>query len=142
MAFAQVLELREQHAHLLPQLQQLVLQEELDVHEHLVVAGAPGVDLLAGVAQRAGQEQLDLGVDVLDILLQAEAAVLDGREDLLQLRGEALPFGAFQQPDAFQHPDVGQGSLDIVFRKLQVQDAVAADGECFDHAGRVGSFIP
>ena len=97
---AEFLEGAEQLQGLLAQRLELVPEEELDVDEHLVVARASGVYLLAGVPELAGQQQLNLRVDVLDIVLEAESPVFDAVRDpvesLVQL-SELLPA---QQPYA------------------------------------------
>ena len=60
VALAELLQLVEERADGRRRLPQLVAQKELEVDEHLVVARTARVNLLAYVAQTAGEQQFDL----------------------------------------------------------------------------------
>ncbi len=55
----------------------LAAQPQADVGGHLVVARAPGVQPLAGVADQRGEPLLDVEVDVLEVARPRELAALD-----------------------------------------------------------------
>ena len=142
MLLAEGLERAEDGQHLVAQRAELVAQEELEVHEHLVVAGTAGVDLLADLAQLAGEQEFDLGVDVLDVGLEREVAGLDALRDAGQGGVQHGQLVRRQQADAFQHLDVRPGALHVVARQPEVQHAVVADREAVDGLGRRSAFIP
>ena len=83
-------ELVEEHLHQLGNVAQLVASEQFQVDEHLVVARAPAVYLLAHVAQPAGEHQLHLRMDVFHSVLYLEAALGSLAVDGAQL-GKQLP---------------------------------------------------
>jgi hypothetical protein len=65
-------------------------QPQAHVGGHLVVAAAPGVQALAGVAHQLGQPGLDVQVHVFQVQLPFEGAGFDLRADL---RHAALDIG-------------------------------------------------
>ncbi len=121
---------------------QLVAQEEFQIDQHLVVARASRVDLLAHVAQAARQQQFDLRVDVLDLRFDAEIPRLDLGGDRFEPLGQTGQFVGRQEADRFEHADVGQRAADVVARQAQVERAVFAHGVAFDQRVRVVAFIP
>ena len=126
----------------LPDGLELVTQEELDIHEDLVVAGPSGVDLLAHLAELPGQQQLHLGMDVLDIVFEDEGAGLDAVGDAPERRGQRRELVRAQQADMLQHLDVRQRALHVIAGEPAVQDPVVADRETV-YCLRCGStFIP
>ena len=142
VAFAELLEPVEERLHVVGRLPQLVAQEELQVDQHLIVARAARVDLLAHVAQSAGEQQLDLRVDVLGVRLDFESAGRDLAGDRLQSGRQRRQFVAGQQPDLLEHGDVRQRSFDIVAGQPQVQFAVAAHGVGLDRTVGFETLIP
>ena len=114
-------------------IQQLVAHEQLEVDEHLIVARAARVNLLADVAELLGEHELDLRVHVLDTLLDVECHVLDGLLYLGQPLEQQVKLLLGQQADALEHLYVGHGTLDVIARKAQVQLAVIAHGEPLYH---------
>ena len=142
VAVAEALQGTEQGQDLSAHGAQLVAQEELDVHEDLVVAGPPGVDLLAHLSELAREEQLHLGVDVLHVVLQHEVAGLDARGDALERGAQRRQLVGRQQADALQHPDVRQGALHVVAGQGEVEHAVVADRETLDGFRGGSPFIP
>ena len=59
-------------------------RKELQVYQHLVVARTARMNLLAHVAQLAGEHQLHLRVNILDALLNDELATLADLIDVFQ----------------------------------------------------------
>ena len=87
------------------------------------------MDLLAHVAEAAGEEELHLRVDILYIVLDAELAALTEGIDVLQCVEELGEFIAAQQANGFEHGDVGHGAQHVVFCQIEIHLTVAADGE-------------
>ncbi|MNQ61342.1 hypothetical protein D3C85_756550 [compost metagenome] len=92
----------------------LVAQPEADVGGHLVVAAAPGVQLLAGDADAVGQACLDVHVHVFQVHAPVEAAGLDLALDLLQAVDDGVAFRFAEYADLCQHGGVGDGAHDVV----------------------------
>ncbi len=108
---------------------ELVAREEFQVDEHLVVARAAGVDLLAEVAELAGEEEFDLRVDILHIGFDNELTFLALAVDAAQGVEELRQFIVAEESDALEHGDVGHGAQHVVFGEVEVHLAVAANGE-------------
>jgi len=140
--FAQALQPVEQRFYGVGCLAQFVAQEKFEVHQHLIVARAARMDLLARVAQPPREHQLHLRVDVLGVRLDREASGFDLGGDLFQSGGQLLQFGGGQQPDLFEHGDVGQRPLDVLLRQPHVQFAVVADGIFLDHLVGLEALVP
>ena len=81
----------------------LVAQVEPDVGGHLVVAGAPRVQLFAGVADVRGQRGLDVHVDVFQWDGPVEHAGLDALAYPLQTRDDGIALVLGQNAPARQH---------------------------------------
>ena len=60
MLLAQFLECLEKCEHLFAKFQNLIFEEELHVHEYLVIACPAGMDLLSYITNAACKKQLDL----------------------------------------------------------------------------------
>ena len=120
----------------------LVAQEEFQVDQHLVVSRAARVDLLSDVAQPAGEQQLDLRVDILRVGFDLETPGLDFGGDLLQTGRQRAEFFGGEKTDPFEHGDVRQRSFDVVAGELQVEFAVVADGVLFDHLVGFETLVP
>lgn len=110
----------------------LLAGEELEIEQHLVVARAAAVYLLAHVAQLAGEHELYLRMDVLDAVFDDELAPLGQGVDLLQLGQELLQLGGGEQADTLEHGDVGHGAQHVVLSQVEVHFAVAPHGEALD----------
>ena len=113
-------------------MRNLLAGEELEVEQHLVVARAAAVYLLAHVAQLAGEHELYLRMDVLDAVFDDELAPFGQGVDLLQLGQELLQLGGGEQADALEHGDVGHGAQYVVLGQVEVHFAVAPHGEALD----------
>ena len=100
---AEGLESREQGDDLFSQIEDLVFQEEFQIHEHLIVARTSRMDLLADISQSAGQKKLNLRVDVLDVIFKYELTSFYFFQNRIQSFCEDLKFVCCQQSDAFQH---------------------------------------
>ena len=138
----ELLQAIEEGANLGGDLLQLLAQEELQIDQHLVVARATRVNLLAHIAQAAGQQQLHLRVDILRLGLDAEVARLDLRGDLLQTTNEHLKLLGGQKADRLEHADMGQRALHVVFRQAHIQLLVVAYGVILYQGIRVEALIP
>ena len=91
----------------------LVAQPQAHVGRDLVVARAPGVQPLAGIADQRGQTRLDVQVHVLEVELPLEAAGRDLVGDLLQTTPDrGMVVGA---DDALRrkHLGVGEAAGDV-----------------------------
>ena len=108
---------------------QLMAGKQLQVHQHLVVARAAGVNFLAHVAKLPCQHQFYLRVDILDALLYHKLALDSLLVDAAQLFQEHGQLVLADEADALQHGDVGHGAQHVVGCQIEVQLAVAAHGE-------------
>ena len=90
VALALLLQLPEEGLYVLGHQLQLTACEELQVHQHLVVARTARVDFLAHIAQAARQQQLHLGVDIFDALFDGELSVLYLAVDVAQFGQQGL----------------------------------------------------
>ena len=97
----------EEDLHLVGNLLEFMAGKEFEVYKYLIIAAAARMDLLTHVAEFAGEEHLHLGVHILHIVLYDKIATFCQVVDVLQLRQQLRQFILFQQPDAFQHRDVG-----------------------------------
>ena len=107
----------------------LVADEQLQIHQHLVVAASARMNLLADVAEFAGQQHLHLRVDVLHSFLNHKFAPLRLLIDGLQFPQEHLQFVCRQQVNRLQHRDVCHRPQYIIFSQIEVHLAVSAHGE-------------
>ena len=121
---------------------QLTADEQLQVHQHLVVATASRVNLLAHVAEPAGEHQLDLRVHVLDAFLYDEPPFPYFREDVSQFGQQLLQFFFLDESDALEHCDVCHRTEHVGLGQVHVHLAVASDGETFDFRRYLISFVP
>ena len=100
-------ELVEECLHLLGNLHELVTGEEFQVDQHLVVARAPRVYLLAHVAQLTGEQHLHLRVNVLDVVFDDELTTVGQLVDALQLLKERGQLVLANQSYRLEHGDMG-----------------------------------
>ena len=142
VAFAQLLEGAEEGEHFLAHCFQLVAQEEFQVHEHLVVARASGVDFLAQFPVLTREQQFYLGVYVLHVVFEHEASFTDAERNFVQTLVQDFELLFAEQPYAAEHSDVGFGTLHVVCCELEVQHAVVAHGELVHNFCGCGAFIP
>ncbi len=103
---------------------QLVAQPQPHVGRDLIVAGAPGVKLLAGDADIGGERRLDVHVDVLEPDLPREVAPLDALANSGQPCDDEVAVGLAEDSLAGEHAGVGDRALDVV----AVQTLVELDG--------------
>jgi hypothetical protein len=101
----------------------LVAQPQADVGGHLVVAGAAGVQLLAGDADLVGEARLDVHVHVFQRHRPFEFTGLDLGADLIQTLDDGVALLAGEHAGFREHGGVGLGALDV----LAVHAAVKAD---------------
>ena len=100
------------------------------------------MDLLAKVAQCAGQAYLYLGMDVFRDILKHKFTPVYLTQDVVEFFLEQLLFILRQQPDIGQHGDVCLAAKDIVFCQPHIHFAVAPNGEIFNGLRRLDSFVP
>ena len=115
--------------HLLGYLSQFVAGKEFQIHQHLVVARTPAVNLLAHIAQFAGEQHLHLRVHILHIGFYLELSPLALCVDIAQFCQQRFQFGSLEQSDALQHGDVCHRAQHIVPGKIEVHLAVTPHGE-------------
>ena len=142
VSLALLLQLGEETLDVLCHEVQLLAYEQLEVNQHLVVATAAGVYLLAHVAQPTGQHQFDLRVYVFYAVLNREASLAYLREDVPQLSQQGLQFVLLEKPDALEHGDVRHRAKHVGLSQIHVHLAVASDGEALYLRRRLISFVP
>ena len=135
-------QLIEKGLHAVGDVHQLMPREQLKVYQHLVVARAPAVYLLAHVAQTARQHQLHLRVNVLNPVFNHEAAVVAQLVYGLKLSQQAAQLIGRKQPYALKHRYVGHGAQHIIFGEIKVEFTVAPDGESLDFLVNLEVFFP
>ena len=96
---------------------QLVAHKELQINQHLVVARASRVNLLAHVAELACEHKLHLRVYIFDTLLNDEVALLGLRQQLGKSGEQLLQLALLEKPYSFEHLYMSHRSLDVVLRK-------------------------
>ena len=122
--------LRLLHQHLLQvqhhvdNLGDLLLDVQAEVHRHLVVAAAGGVEALARVADTPGAQGLDVHVDVLVLQGELHLVRLDVRQNGLEAVDNLLRLVLLDDALLAQHGGVGDGARDILF----VHPGVKGDG--------------
>ncbi len=136
------LQFGEEGAHVLGHQFQLAACEELQVHQHLVVAAASRVYLLAHVAQPPCEHELYLRVHVLHTLLDAEVPRKDFPAYGAQFGEQCLQFTGREQSDAFQHGDVGHAAQHVALGQVEVHLTVSAHGEAFYLLGCAEALVP
>ena len=122
-------QLVKQNLHAVDHLAQLMACEELQVNEHLVVARATRMDLLAHVAEALREHQLHLRVHILHAVLNNKLSAVGHVIDALQLGKELLQLIFLKQPDALKHGYVGHGAQHVIFGEVEVELAVTSHGE-------------
>ena len=115
----------------------LAAQVEADVGGDLVVARAPGVQFLAGIADQLGQARLDVHMHVFQLHRPGEVAAGDLAADLGQPPFDGQPLVLVEHADALQHSRMGQGAFDIDIGQAPVE--VHGGGEGL-HEG-IGGFL-
>ena len=91
-----------------------VSKVEGQVGGHLVVATAPGVEPPCHASHSLLEPRLDVHVNVFQRRIEAEFSRLDLRRQRLQALDQGLDICLRQQPDAPEHPRVGDGAPDVV----------------------------
>ena len=135
-------ELVEENLHLLGDILQLVACEQLQIDEHLVVARASAVYLLAHVAQFLGEHSLYLRVNVFHAVVDDKLSAFADAVDVFQFGEQRRELFLLEQSDAFEHGDVSHGAEYVVFGEIEVHLAVASYGEAFDLLVYLKVFFP
>ena len=97
---------------------------EAEVGSDLVVAGAGGVELAGERADLLCEAGLDVHVDVFELRLEDECAVLELVEDLVEAPFDLAGFGGGDDVLAREHAGVGNRRLDV----LGEEHGVGVDG--------------
>ena len=95
--------------------------EHRDVGRHLVVARAGGVELAARVADQLGQAALDRHVDVLVVLVDLEAVLVELGADFVQPPLDLLEILGADDLAAGEHARVGERLFEVVGRQTEVE---------------------
>ena len=122
----------EEQQHAVGHLAQFVAREELQVHQHLIVARASRVYLLAHVAQSACEHQLHLRVNVLYAVFDDERSLRALRVDVAQFGEQERQLLSVYESDAFEHGDVGHATEHVVGCQEEVHLAVSSHGEALN----------
>jgi len=85
-----------------------IAHPQAHIQRHLVVARPPGVQALAGIADRGRQPRLDVHVDVLERLVEGEVALLDARGDVRQAAADVGLVIGGDDPHMRQHRGMGE----------------------------------
>ena len=96
-------------------------QIEADVGRHLVVAGAPRVESLPGVADQRGEARLDVEVDVFEFELPLKGARGDFFADLGHPAADVFEILRADDADLFEHRRVREGTFDVGQRHALVE---------------------
>ncbi len=96
-------------------------QPQPDVGGDLVVARAPGVKALAGVADEVGQPLLDVQVHVLEVEAPLERSLLDLAADLSQSALDVGEVGRRDDAGPREHRGVGERPFDVGERETAVE---------------------
>ena len=110
--------------HHVDDLGDLLLDIQPEIHRHLVVAAAAGVQPLAGVPDALGEHGLDVHVDVLVLQGELHLSGVDVRQDDLQTLDDLFRLVLLNDALLAQHGGVGDGAGDILF----VHPGVEGDG--------------
>ena len=132
----------EKALHLVGYILELMASEEFEVNEHLVVARASAVYLLAHVAQLACEEHLHLRVDILYIIFDNKLSPLACLVDILQFGKQLGEFVFLKQTDGFEHGAMCHGAKYIIFGKIHIHLAVATHSESLNLLVYLKIFFP
>src|SRR5262249_10096602 len=99
-------------------------QPEAEIHRHLVVARARGVQPAGRWPDQLAQPRLDIGMDVLELYLESEAALGDLCLYLIEAELDRIAVGLTEDALAHQHGGMGPAAGDV----LAPEAAVDADG--------------
>jgi len=95
-------------------------QPESKIKGDLVVAAAGRMELRAGWSDTLGKLRFDVHVDILEVHLELEAALLDLGEDLAQARLDFLKFLPGENARGLQSTGVGDAARDVMPVKLPI----------------------
>ncbi len=84
------------------------------------------MDFLAHVAKFARQHELNLGMDILDILLDGELTILAELVYVAELSEKFRQLVFLKESDALKHGDVSHGAEHVIFGEIHVHLAIAA----------------
>ena len=99
----------------------LLSQHETQIGNHLVVARAPGVELLPRFPDAADERGLDVHVDIFERRAPLEAARLDLGLDALQSLDDRRAFRLAQHPHLREHGGMRDGAGDVVAVEAPVE---------------------
>ncbi|MPM44968.1 hypothetical protein SDC9_91653 [bioreactor metagenome] len=99
----------------------LFLHVQPEVHRHLVVAAAAGMQPLPGVPDAPGEKRLHIHVDVLVFQRELNFAGLDVGKNGFQALDDLLSLARLDDPLFAQHGSVGNGTGDVLFVKAGVK---------------------
>ena len=142
VALALLLQFVEEAPDILGHEAQLLARPQFQVDEHLVVAAASAVNLLAHVAQTACEQEFDLRMHILDALLYLETAFLGIAVDAAQFGQQGVQLVAGEQSDALQHGDVGHRAQHVMASQIEVELTVSANGETGNFFVNVVALVP
>ena len=128
IAFRLIDERIEEHRHMVHQFFDGTAYEEAQIHQHLVVATATAVNLLAHIAQAAGEQQFHLAMHIFHAVLDGKLASLYLGIDISQFCHKCGEFAARKQPYRFEHSDVCQRAQHIISSQIHIHLAVATHG--------------
>ena len=116
--------------------------EQAKVNQHLVVARASAVNLLAHVAKPLCEQQFHLAVHIFNAFFNGKLARLNFGVDVSQLGSEHRQFIGCEQPNAFEHSDVSQRAKHIVACQVHIHFAVTPHGVAFNIVVHRNRFFP
>ena len=116
--------------------------KKLQVHQHLVIAGASRMDLLAYIPKAARKLGLHLGMHILHLLIYTETSLAGIPVEALQLRQQDGQLFSGKQPHLAEHSDVGGGAHNVVRGEHQVQFPVPAHRKAVYEGVIVETLIP
>ena len=100
------------------------------------------MDFFAHLPEPAGQQQLDLRVDVLDVVLEFESPGLYFGGNLREPFVEHAIIVLREQPYAAEHLYVRPGTAHVIARQTQVQHTVIPHCKGVHARFRLSAFIP
>ena len=100
--------------HLGDHLRDLLFDKEAEIHGHLVVPAAGGVQALARVPDPLGEHGLDIHVDIFVLQGELHPAALDVRQDGLEAADDLFRLVRLDDPLLAQHGRMGDGACNIL----------------------------
>ena len=123
-------------------LLKLVAHIQFQIHQHLVVAAASAMDLLAYIAQAAGKNQLHLRMHILNAFFDLEVPCNGICIDLLHLGKEHIEFVFLKQADAFEHCDMSHRAKHVEWSEIEIHFPISSNRIAFDVFVNLDRFFP